>query len=457
MKLKEGNILIVDDQEDVLKALNLCLKYEFEWVKAIKNPNQIPNIIENNNVDVLLLDMNFTAGLHSGNEGLYWLNQIMKLDSEIVVILITAYGDVQLAVNAIKNGATDFILKPWDDDKLITSIRNGIKLRRSNKKVAELESKQAHLNEDLNRSFKNFIGNSIVMQEVFRTIEKVAKTNANILILGENGTGKELVAREIHKQSLRSNELFVSTDLSALNENIFESEMFGHIKGAFTDARENRIGRFVVASKGTLFLDEIGNLSLNIQSKILTALQNREVTPLGSNKASKIDIRLICASNKNLQGLIKQDLFREDLLYRINTIQITLPPLRERADDVLLLAEHFLIKYGDKYDKKAMKISGSAIEKLKGYSWPGNVRELEHTMEKAVIMADSKTIKSADLYLDQHSKTSENDFKGKNLASIEKEVIAQSIENHKGNMSRIAKELGVTRTTLYNKIRKYDL
>ena len=457
MKEKKGKILIVDDHKSVLNTLDFLLQFEFEKVITVSNPNLIPEIIKSEDFDIVLLDMNFSSGVSSGNEGIYWLNKILKLDPAIVVILITAYGDVELAVKAIKKGATDFILKPWDNKKLLSTLQAGLKLRETKREVKKLQSKQLHLSEDMKRDYNSIIGNSPVMKEIYKTINKVAGTDVNVLILGENGTGKELIAREIHRQSRRADEVLISVDMAALSESLFESELFGHVKGAFTDAKEDRAGRFETASGGTLFLDEIGNLSMSLQAKLLMTLQNREIIRLGTNIPVPVDIRLISATNKDLEKMIKQDLFREDLLYRINTIQITIPPLRERGEDIILLTEHFLRQYAKKYDKLSVKISNKAIAKLNNYHWPGNIRELKHAVEKAVILCESDVLKAEDFFIERSHVKTPDLIESLSLEESEKSRISEALINNSGHLSETAKELKIARQTLYRKIKKYGL
>ena len=436
---QKGNILIIDDNKQILDSLRILLKTEFSRVETIRNPNLIPEKLRAEDYDVILLDMNFTASINSGNEGIYWLKEILKIDPLAVVILITAYGDIELAVKAIKEGATDFITKPWDAEKLLITLNTACKLRESKLQVNHLKDQQQQLTEDINRHYTMVTGSSPSMKKVYDVIDKVACTDANVLILGENGTGKELIAREIHRKSNRAKSVFIGVDMTALSETLFESEMFGHVKGAFTDAREDRSGRFETASGGTLFLDEIGNLPLSIQSKLLTALQNREVYRLGSNRAIPVDIRLITATNKNISGMVEQHLFREDLLYRINTIQI----------------DRFLQQYSNKYGKFHLKISPDGYEKLINYRWPGNVRELKHTMEKMVILSDSGVLTAGDFYFgDETSGNLSNSLK---LSDIEKRAIASALEKSGGNIVKAAKLLNISRTTLYSKIEKYNL
>ncbi|MFC2096870.1 sigma-54-dependent transcriptional regulator [Bacteroidota bacterium] len=456
-KTLKGNILIVDDNHSMLNALDLLLQPEFEKIHTVSNPNLIPQLLREENYDVVLLDMNFTAGTSSGNEGLYWLREIFKSDEEIIIILITAYGDISLAVKAMKEGATDFVLKPWDDKKLIATLQTAIKLRQSKREVVELKNKQEQLINEIEKPVTDFIGCSEKMNEVFTSIQKVAGTDANVLIIGENGTGKELVARELHRQSKRKNEVFVSVDVGSLSETLFESELFGHNKGAFTDAKSDRAGRFETASGGTLFLDEIGNLSVSMQSKLLTALQNRSITRLGSNKSIDIDIRLICATNKNLNDMIRDNLFREDLFYRINTIQIEVPPLRERGEDIIRLTEYFLNKYSKKYEKPQLKINSKAINKLDSYYWPGNVRELEHTVEKAVIMCDTNIIGIEEFFISNHTRSAQFKDEVKTLEELEKESILKVLKKYHGNHTKTSKELNIARTTLLRKIKKYNI
>jgi two-component system, NtrC family, response regulator HydG len=452
----KGKLLIVDDNEEILIALKLFLTNHFEIVDTFRNPNLIPDAINRNNYDVIILDMNFSTGVNSGNEGIFWMRKIMEYDPLSIILFITAFGDIEMAVNAIKEGATDFIQKPWDDDKLLVTILTAIKLRRSTLEIKKLRNKQIHLSENLNRSYNIVIGKSQEMQNLFKTIKKVACTDANILILGENGTGKELVAREIHKQSLRSSEVFVNVDMVSLNENILESELFGHIKGSFTDAKEERSGRFEIASGGTLFLDEIGNMSLTMQTKILSALQNREIFRIGSNKSVPIDIRLISATNKPLDDMILKNTFREDLLYRINTIQIILPPLRNRIEDIPLLVTHFLSLYSEKYNKHELKISKQGMEALLKYRFPGNIRELEHMVEKAIILCESEVLKKEDLFFQQRiSNVSEK--KSLNLELNEKLLIIEALEKNGNNFTKASIDLNISRKTLYNKISKYGI
>lgn len=414
-------------------------------------------MIQETGYDIILLDMNFNIGENTGNEGLFWLREILKNDPLAIVIMITAYGDIDLAVKAIKEGATDFISKPWDAEKLIITLTNALQLRKSKIEVNHLRGKQKQLSEDIEKHFQIFKGSSKIMQSIYKTVDKVAQTDANVLILGENGTGKEMIAREIHRQSGRSKEIFLSVDIGSLSQSLFESELFGHIKGAFTDAKEDRAGRFETASGGTLFLDEIGNLSMTMQSKLLAVLQNRQVIRIGSNKPIPIDIRLITATNKSLNEMVNKNLFREDLFYRINTIQIELPPLRERKEDIPGFADFFFLQYSVKYEKPMLKIDKTAYDLLMNYRWPGNIRELKHTIEKAVILCETDIIKPDDFYLKEtNSQISEVETIYR-LSDIEKRTIESVLEKCKGNLSKAAQILDISRTTLYAKIERYGL
>lgn len=458
MQSTDGKILIVDDDEDVLHAARFFLKQHLAAVHTEKNPQMIPALLDHENYDVILLDMNFTQDVTSGKEGFYWLKRILEIDPRAVVVMITAYGDVEMAVRAIKEGATDFVLKPWQNEKLLATISSARNLRQSRMELDNLRSRQQQLSADLDQPFHDFIGDSSAIQEVFRTIEKVAKTDANVLIVGENGTGKELVAREVHRQSERSGEVFISVDMGALSETLFESELFGHMKGAFTDAREDRAGRFEIASGGTLFLDEIGNLPLPLQAKLLTVLQNREVIRVGSNKPRPIDIRLICASNMPIHERVALGEFREDLLYRINTVEIQMPPLRDRIEDIRLLVDHFLHIYCKKYKVKLKRMNSATHDKLKQYHWPGNVRELQHAIERAVIMSDSTVLKPTDIIFSSSARKDEGpDIDDYNLEEIEKLAIQRMLSKHEGNISKAARELGLTRTSLYRRLEKHGL
>ncbi len=453
---KNTKLLIIDDDTDVLLAAKLFLKQHVDVIHTETNPEAIPSLLKNESYDVILLDMNFTRDVSSGSEGFHWLNKILTIDPKVVVILITAYGDVEMAVRAIKEGATDFVVKPWQNEKLLATLSSAVNLRQSRLEISQLRERQLALNEELNHPFTEIIGRSQAMLGVFSMIQKVSKTDANVLILGENGTGKELVARALHRDSLRAKESFISVDMGVISETLFESELFGHVKGSFTDAKEDRAGRFEIASGGTLFLDEIGNLSLPLQAKLLTAIQQRQITRVGSNKPFTVDIRLVCATNMPIHDMAAQKTFRQDLLYRINTVEIHLPPLRERAEDIALLAEHFLVVYANKYQKPLQRFQPGALKKLERYHWPGNVRELQHTIERAVIMSEGTSLEAEDLLLTSGPIKADglviDDY---NLEEIEKALIRKVLSKHAGNISQAAKELGLTRTSLYRRLEKY--
>ncbi|MCS6796536.1 MAG: sigma-54 dependent transcriptional regulator [Raineya sp.] len=452
-------ILIVDDDEDILLAAKMFLKKHCKEVVIESNPKKIPFLLNQASYDVILLDMNFTEDTTSGKEGFFWLEKILEQNPKAVVVMITAYGDVEMAVKALKLGATDFVLKPWQNEKLLATVLSAAKLSNSYKEVESLQKTNQHLVETL--SGGEIIGESKAIQQVLTMIEKVARTDANVLILGENGTGKELVAKAIHRNSLRAKEAFVSVDMGAISENLFESELFGHKKGSFTDAKEDRVGRFELAHKGTLFLDEIGNLPLTHQAKLLAVLQNRQVTPVGSNKAIPIDIRLICATNLNIHQAVAEGNFRQDLLYRINTVEIHLPPLRERTGDIPILARHFLQKYAKKYHRPTPRLSAETIAFLESYPFPGNVRELEHALERALIMSDSEILSPEDFFFLKNTKTSTSSISMNpttlNLDELEKEMIQKALDKYNGNISKAAKELGLTRASLYRRLEKYGL
>ncbi len=457
MQNKTGRILAIDDNEDILFALKLLLKPHVELIKTENNPTNIASILSKEYFDVILLDMNFSKDAISGQEGFQYLKQILDIDPSAVVLFITAYGDVEKSVKAIKAGATDFILKPWQNEKILATISSAIKLRQSRNEVHDLKERQQEMNTILDQPFSDFIGVSPGMQKVFNTIKKVAQTDANILILGENGTGKELVARALHRNSTRHNESFISVDLGALSETLFESELFGHVKGAFTDAKADRPGRFELANKGTIFLDEIGNLSLPFQAKLLTVLERREVTRVGANKPKPIDIRLISATNMPVREMAEKDEFRMDLLYRLNTVEIELPPLRERPEDIPVLANHFLNIFSKKY-KKTTTLSKTALNKLLHYQWPGNVREFQHVLERAVILSDNTNLKEEDLQLSSQRSSSDGiELETYNLDEVEKTIIEKVLRMNRGNISKASNELGLTRTSLYRRMEKYGL
>ena len=453
MQVQKGNILIVDDNKSILSALEILLTPEFKELTLLSNPNQIPTELRKKDYNLIILDMNFQAGVNTGNEGIYWLGRIKETNPEVSVVMITAYGDIDTAVKALKAGASDFVLKPWDNAKLLATLKLAIQLNISKSEVRQLKERETGLKKEMNREQKFIIGSSQALMNVLNLVRKVAKTDANVLITGENGTGKELIAQEIHRQSNRNKEVLVSVDMGSLSETLFESELFGHMKGSFTDAYENRQGKFEIANKGTLFLDEIGNLSFHLQSKLLAAIENRTITRIGSNQPIPTDIRLICATNKDIQSMVSSGLFREDLLYRINTIHIELPPLRERENDIIVLAEFFLKKYTYKYNKPNLKINQQANEKLLNYSWPGNIRELQHTIEKAVILSDSTVLKPEDFYLRNVNSGSGNNSCS-TLEEVEKQLIQQALEKNNGNFTAAAEQLGITRQTLYNRMKK---
>ncbi|MEX1137803.1 MAG: sigma-54 dependent transcriptional regulator [Bacteroidota bacterium] len=458
MKNKPQRILILDDDPDVLLAAQFLLKQNSYVVRTESDPGVISTVLKEESFDVILLDMNFTRDVSSGKEGFYWLDRILEIDPSSVVILITAYGDVEMAVKAIKAGATDFILKPWQNEKLLATLSAALALKDSRNEIEHLLSRQQQMQSDLDRGFQGFVGTSRLMLDVFETIKKVAGTDANVLILGENGTGKELVARELHRQSARNSNVFISVDMGALHSGLFESELFGHVKGAFTDAREHRAGRFEVASGGTLFLDEIGNLPFALQSKLLTVLQNREVTRLGSNKTIPFDIRLICASNMPLHTMVAHKEFRDDLFYRIQTVEIQIPPLRSRHGDIPLLVEYFLEMYCSKYGKPLKQVAPSSMKQLEQYQWPGNVRELQHAVERAVIMTEAAVLQPADFLLSAHRPVSAPSPNARlNLDDLEKTAIQKALSKHDGNITHAARDLGLTRAALYRRLEKYGL
>jgi len=453
--MKQGKLLIVDDKKNILQALTMFLQFEFEKVQTISNPNLLSAELESNNYDVVLLDMNFKAGQSTGNEGLYWLREIKKRFPETEVVMFTAFGDIALAVNALKEGAADFVLKPWENEKLIATLKAAYRLRKSNREITELKGKEQSMKQELNRGEQLIIGKSAAMLQVMKLVQKVAATDANVLITGENGTGKGVISKEIHRLSHRKNELFVLADLASLAETLFESELFGHKKGSYTGAVEDRIGKFVLANKGTLFLDEIGNIPLNLQAKLLTVLQSRCVTPVGSDKEVQTDIRLVSATNKNIHQMVSEGQFRQDLLYRLNTIEIHLPPLRERTEDIEDLAGYYVGMYGRKYGKPQIKITTAAITKLRSQPWPGNIRELQHSVEKAVILTDSNELRPIDFMggfeMEQMGNQPET------LEDMEKQMIASAMKRHAGNLTIVAGKLGISRPTLYSKIERYGI
>ncbi len=447
MQLRNASILVVDDDPDVLTAVNLLLKTEAKKVVTENNPENLRKLLTQQEFNLVLLDMNYRSSIQTGNEGFFWLREIKKLKPELNVIMITAYGSIDLAVRSLKEGATDFLLKPWYNDKLIEHIKDA--LADKNQKSKSKETSSSIIGNEL-------IGSSEEMQKIFLKIAKIAPTDANVLILGENGTGKDLIARAIHQQSLKTNKPYVKVDVGSLTESLFESELFGYKKGAFTDAREDREGRFVAANGGTLFLDEVGNISLHLQAKLLSVLQNRQVVPLGSHQPVPVDIRLVCATNTPLAELANENRFRKDFVYRIHTVEITVPPLRERREDIMTLATHFVKMYGDKYFKSRISFDKKTIEKLMEYHYPGNVRELQYSIERAVIMCEDETIKPEDIiFLPLENAPVKREEA--NLSLLEKNTIQRVIEKNNGNISKAAKELGITRTALYRRLNKHDL
>ncbi len=451
---KQGKILIVDDNEDILFALNLLLQSHVEKVKVTTKPERIEHFMQTFEPDVILLDMNFNKDADSGQEGFNWLKKIKNADPDMVVIFITAYADMEMAVKAIKAGATDFIPKPWEREKLLATITSAIELRNSRKEVNNLKQKVAAL--ESNSPFPEIIGNSEEIQMLFETVDKLKDTDANILILGENGTGKDLFASLLYQTSPRAGKPFVHIDLGSIPEQLFESELFGHEKGAFTDAKNDKPGRFEIAAGGTLFLDEIGNLSTAMQIKLLSAIEKQEVIRLGSTKPVSINVRLICATNANIHEMVANSEFRQDLLYRINTIELHIPPLREREGDIEVLAYYFLDRYKKKYKKDIRNISSSAIKKLNEYPWPGNVRELQHTIERAVILSSGFTLTPDDFILKSTSSKRQKEV-NLNLEELEINAIENALLQSEGNMSQAAELLGISRFTLYRKIEKYGL
>ncbi|QCR22580.1 sigma-54 dependent transcriptional regulator [Pontibacter sp. SGAir0037] len=452
MLLKKASILVVDDDTDVLTAVRLLLRPQVKEIVTEKNPESLPSLLQQQAFDVILLDMNFKSALNTGNEGLFWLQQIRQMKSRAAVIMITAYADIDLAIRSLKHGAFDFVVKPWHNEKLLATITDALHSKEAGPKITLSKQSTATVETEL-------LGESGAMQDILLKIRKVAPTDANILILGENGTGKELVAKAIHQYSRRADKPFVKVDVGALTESLFESELFGHKKGAFTDAREDRAGRFEAAKEGTIFLDEIGNISLHQQSKLLSVLQNRQVIRLGSNEPTDINVRLLCATNLPLADLANEARFRKDLIYRINTVEIIIPPLRERGHDIILLANHFIKVYASKYMKPVPELGKSTREKLLHYHFPGNVRELQYAIERAVIMADTEVLEAGDILFSpiESAPAAKLLQEETNLEELEKATILRVLEKHGGNLSKAAKELGITRTALYRRLNKYEL
>lgn len=451
-----ANILIVDDDEFVLLSIKILLEPHFHHVKTLSNPERIPALLEREAVDVVVLDMNFRNGDTTGNQGMFWLKKIVALSPDTQVILMTAFADISTAVESIKEGALDFIVKPWQNEKLLATVKTANVVSQEKRKVKQLKSQQKSIVSVMNQ-YEPLIGNSVAIEKIRRTIDKVAPTEAEILILGQNGTGKEVIAREIHRHSKRAESIFMSVDVGSLSETLFESELFGHRKGAFTDAREDRIGRFEAAAGGTIFLDEIGNLSLGLQAKLLTVLQHKKVVRLGTNHSIDLDVRILAATNRDLKSMVAAGTFREDLLYRLNTVEITVPPLFERLDDISLIAAHFLEKFAVKYQKRNIKLDLTAANALKKYHWPGNIRELQHTLERAVIMSDHEVLVEQDLGLTGKEQSSGFIFEHLNLEKLEAWAIRKAIAKHGGNISHAAEELGLSRGALYRRMETYGI
>lgn len=457
--MKSRSILLVDDDKSVLRTLTLILSDHYATIKSVSNPNQIPAELGQHTYDLVLLDMNFSAGVNSGNEGLYWLQQIKQTSPETEVVLITAYGDIDLAVKGMKQGAADFVVKPWENKRLLSTLAACLQLKAAKDKIQKLDQKNKTLRAETNRQATHIIAQSPAMKQVLKLAERIAPTDAPVLITGENGTGKEVIAREIHRLSQRERQQFIPVDLGSLSSTLFESELFGHKQGAFTDARSDREGRFMAADGGTLFLDEIGNIPTSLQSKLLTALQNKEILPLGATHPEITNARVLCATNTDLQKAIQEERFREDLYFRINTIEITIPPLRERKEDILPLAHYFLDVYCKRYQKGTLSFHQQAEKALREYRWPGNVRELSHAIERAVILAEERTIQTSDLQFhdQQASETANMDEWPLTFEEIEKMAIMRALKNNNGVLIEAARELGITRQTIYNKMKKYNL
>ncbi|MFC6996677.1 sigma-54-dependent transcriptional regulator [Rufibacter roseus] len=459
MEQNLGKILIIDDNEDILFSAKMLLKKHAQQVIIEKDPRKIPFLLNHDTYDLILLDMNFSQDTTSGNEGFYWLKEILSRDPSAVVIMITAFGDVEMAVRALKEGATDFVLKPWQNEKLIATLSAAAKLKSSYKEISTLKKTNSALASQINQHVSLVTGQSPAMQQLLHLMNRVAKTDADVLLLGENGTGKEVIARTLHQQSARADKVFISVDMGSLTESLFESELFGHKKGAFTDAKEDRVGRFEMASGGTLFLDEIGNLSLAMQAKLLTVLQRREVIRVGTGQPIPINVRLICATNMPLQQMVQQGKFRQDLLYRINTIELHLPPLRERLEDLPLLTDHFLKRSAHKYKQSAKSLSAAALERLRRYDWPGNIRELEHVLERATIISENQVLQPQDFFFLQLQQPSSAEPMPQthNLDEMERVTVIKAMGKHDGNISKAAKELGLSRASLYRRLEKYGL
>jgi DNA-binding NtrC family response regulator len=456
MTSHDARILVVDDNEDILQAARLLLKRHFASVQTLSDPAHLASLVKRGAFDVLLLDMNFSPGADSGAEGLARLAEVLEIDPQAVVVMVTAHGDVEVAVEAMKKGAADFVTKPWENERLLATLMAALNLRRTRQEAAELRQRNSGL-AAATHTESGMIGTSPAMLRVFGAIRRTAPTDANVLILGENGTGKELAAREIHRLSRRAGEVFLRVDMGALSPQLFESELFGHRRGAFTDARQDRTGYFRAATGGTLFLDEIGNVPLSLQSKLLTALERREVVPVGAEKPEPIDVRLVCATNLGRDRLADGNQFRQDLLYRINTVEITLPPLRERREDIALLLDHYAAHYAQKYNLPPKRLSAALIDRLSAWPWPGNVRALRHAVERAVILGEGDLLDVTDFPLAESGRGAAPAAPLDRLDEIEKAAIIQALERHRNNVSRAADALGLTRTSLYRRMEKYGL
>jgi two-component system response regulator HydG len=458
MKRTSANILIVDDDSHIIFSLRALLERYFTQIFTEKSPDRIPSLLHKKQIDVVILDMNYAYGETSGREGMKWIKRITESDPNLSIVPITAYGGVDMAVEALKAGAVDFVVKPWQNEKIVSTINAANNYTRSKRKISVLKAQKAFLNRTSGTSSFDFIGKSDAMKKVFEKIDRVADTVANVLILGENGTGKELVARSIHNRSERNSETFVTVDLGSISESLFESELFGYVKGAFTDAATDRLGRFDAANEGTLFLDEIGNIPLVMQTKLLSALQNREIFKVGSTKAIPIDIRLIAATNQNIYTLVNEGAFRNDLFYRINTVEILLPPLRNRAEDVPLIGDFYIQKYSNKYRKQINPLSEKVIQHLRKYEWPGNVRELQHAIERAVILCSNKDLRIQDFQFRQSmTETQALQFDNFNLNMIEKWAVENCLDKYQGHVTKAAEELGITRGALYRRFDKHEI
>jgi len=452
----QGSVLLVDDDEFVLLSIKLLLEPHFVSVKTTNNPERIPSLFDREKFDVVVLDMNFRSGDTTGNQGLFWLKKILGISPDTQVILVTAFADIQVAVLSMKEGALDFIVKPWQNEKLLSTVKTANLVSQEKRKVKQLKLQQRSLVSALDQLYEPMIGESLAMLEIRKTIQKVAPAEAEVLILGQNGTGKEVIAREIHRQSNRSEGIFMAVDVGSLSQNLFESELFGHRKGAFTDAKEDRVGRFEAAAGGTILLDEIGNLSLPLQAKLLTVLQHKKIVRLGTNESIDLDVRIICATNCNLEALVKEGKFREDLLYRINTVEITVPPLSERPDDIPVIAKHFLTKFSQKYSKPKLKITETAMTYLQKYKWPGNIRELQHAVERAVIMSDGEGL-SPENFGSLQKQPDDFDIDQLNLEQLEAWAIRKAIAKHRGNISHASEELGLSRGAMYRRMETYGI